>query len=64
MLFRNVIMKHKVYAFIDKQPHGLIDVFETRQKAKKCAHYVEKTGLKINGKLVTTETKIVLSCTN
>ena len=55
-------MKHKVYAFIGKQPYGLVDVFTSRQKAKMCAKSVNKHVLKDNsGKIVSLNTKIVIS---
>ena len=54
-------MRHKVYAFIDKQPYGLVDYFSSRVDAKKCAHYVEKTGVNVNGILIPAKTKIVVT---
>lgn len=39
-------MKHKVYAFIEEQPAGLVDYFSSLKEARACAKTVQKHGLK------------------
>ena len=53
-------MTHKVYAFVNKQPYGLVEKFSTRIEAKACANNVEKHGIKVLGEIVPATAKIVL----
>ena len=53
-------MKHAVYASIMRQPLELVELFETRQKAKEHALRINRDGLKYNGVFFTAKTKIVI----
>ena len=53
-------MTHKVYAFIGEQPYGLVDEFSSRQKAKECSTRVNRDGLKILGRMIPANTRIIV----
>ena len=52
-------MTHKVYAFIGKQPYGLVDHFRSLKEAKDCAIRVERDGLKVDGTLHPANVRII-----